>query len=86
MTLQENLRERNIIMDKVYNIDEIFGSENVKVQAILTEHLKCSGCFFNKAKFPYCFRPAYVDFCVENGINLIFIEYDKKRRNMGCYK
>ena len=74
MALQENLRERNIIMDKVYNIHEIFGSENVKVQAILTEHLKCSGCFFNKAKFPYCFRPDYIPSCIDKERNFIFIK------------
>ena len=47
-------------MDKEYNIDEIFGCTNVKVKAIPTEHLRCDGCFLNKAKFPYCFRPAFI--------------------------
>ena len=32
-------------MDKVYNIDEIFGSENVKVQAKLSDN-RCTGCYF----------------------------------------
>ena len=63
-------------MDKEYNIDEIFGYTNVKVEAIPipTEHLRCDGCFFNKAKFPYCFRPAFIPSCVDKEQNFIFIK------------
>ena len=67
-------KKRNENMDKVYNIDEIFGCTNVKVQAIPTEHLGCSGCFFDKTKFPYCFKPSYIGSCEENGQNFIFIK------------
>ena len=68
------VRERNGFMGKEYNIDEIFGCTNVKVQAIRTEHLRCNGCFFNKAKFPYCFRPAFIPSCVDKERNFIFIK------------
>lgn len=61
-------------MDKEYNIDEIFGCTNVKVQAIPIEHLRCNGCFFNKAKFPYCFRPTFIPSCVDKERNYIFIK------------
>ena len=66
-------------MDKVYNIDEIFGCTNVKVQAIPTEHLGCSGCFFNKTKSPYCFRPAFIPSCVDKERKFIFIKINNEK-------
>ena len=60
------------IIDKVFNIDEIFGSENVKVQAKIADN-GCTGCYFLKEVFPYCFKPEYVGSC-KVGIGLIFKE------------
>lgn len=65
------------LMDKVFSIDEIFGSENVKVQAIHApngKHRRCSGCFFWRNDYPNCYKPAYVGSCIENGKYFIFIK------------
>ncbi len=60
-------------MDKVYNIDEIFGSENVKVQAVLA-HNGCSGCYFGRDPPPRCFKPEFIGSCAANGLRFIFIK------------
>lgn len=69
-------------MDKVYNIDEIFGSTNVKVQAVLAYN-RCSGCYFGRDNPPRCFKPEFIGTCNENGQNYIYknklINYDKRR-------
>ena len=58
-------------MDKVYNIDEIFGSKNVKVQALLVDKA-CIGCYFLRNSS--CFKPEFVGTCRDNGQNFIFIK------------
>ena len=63
--------------DKVYNIDEIFGSTNVKVQAVLA-HNGCSGCYFGRDNPPRCFKPAYIGTCAENGRRFIYIKINDK--------
>lgn len=70
------------IIGKVFNIDEIFKEENVKVKAKIADN-GCSGCYFSKEVWPYCFKPAYIGSCDELGINLIFkkIDYVKRNRN-----
>ena len=61
-------------MDKVYNIDEIFGSENVKVQAVLA-HIGCSGCYFGRDNpLPRCFKPEFIGSCAAYGLRYIFIK------------
>ena len=60
-------------MDKVYNIEEIFGSENVKVQAKLSDN-RCLSCYFWREDPPRCFKPAFVGACRENGRRLIYIK------------
>ena len=70
------------IIGKVFNVDDLFGVENIKVKAKLADN-GCSGCYFRKEVFPYCFKPAYIGSCDELGINLIFkkIDYVKRTRN-----
>lgn len=66
-------------MDKVYNIDEIFGCKNVKVQAILAYN-GCSGCYFGRdTPHPRCFKPAYIGTCVEKGQRFIYVKINDKR-------
>lgn len=60
-------------MDKVYNIDDIFGSENVKVQAKLSDN-RCTGCYFWRNTYPYCFKPEFIGSCRKKGMNFIFIK------------
>ena len=60
-------------MDKVYNIDDIFGSTNVKVQAVLA-HCGCSGCYFGRDNPPRCFKPEFIGSCAANGLRYIFIK------------
>ena len=60
-------------MDKVYNIEELFGSENVKVQAKLSDN-RCVGCYFWRDDSPFCFKPAFVGACRENGQRFIFVK------------
>ena len=61
-------------MDKVYNIDEIFGCKNVKVQAILA-HNGCYGCYFGRdTPHPRCFKPEFIGSCAANGLRFIFIK------------
>ena len=64
-------------MDKVYNIDELFGSENVKVQAKLSDN-RCTGCYFWRNDPPFCFKPAYISTCVEKGQRFIYIKINDK--------
>lgn len=64
-------------MDKVYNIDEIFGSENVKVQAKLADN-RCVGCYFWRNNPPFCFKPAYIGTCAEKGQRFIYIKINDK--------
>ena len=70
------------IIGKVFNVDDLFGVENIKVKAKLADN-RCLGCYFRKEVFPYCFKPEYIGSCDELGINLIFkkIDYDKRTRN-----
>lgn len=65
-------------MDKVYNIDEIFGSENVKVQAKLSDN-RCVGCYFWRNNPPFCFKPAYIGTCAEKGQRFIYVKINDKR-------
>ena len=67
----------NRIMDKVYNIDELFGSENVKVQAKLSDN-RCVGCYFWRDGPPFCFKPAYIGTCVDKGRQFIYIKINDK--------
>ena len=60
-------------MDKVYNIDEIFDSENVKVQAKLSDNT-CTGCYFWRNTYPYCFKPEFIGSCAAYGLRYIFIK------------
>ena len=60
-----------MIIDKVFNIDEIFKEENVKVKAKIADN-GCSGCYFSKEVWPYCYKPSYVDNCEGNRINFNF--------------
>ena len=39
------------IIGKVFNIDEIFKEENVKVKAKIADN-GCSGCYFSKEVWP----------------------------------
>ena len=64
------------IIGKVFNIDEIFKEENVKVKAKITDN-GCLGCYFRKEFYPYYYKPSYVGSCEENGINLIFVNLKK---------
>lgn len=64
-------------MDKVYNIDEIFGSENVKVQAKLADN-RCVGCYFRRDNPPHCFKPAYIGTCVDKGRRFIYVQINDK--------
>lgn len=64
-------------MDKVYNIDEIFGSENVKVQAIPSDN-RCVGCYFWREDPPFCYKPAYISTCIENGRKNIYIKINSE--------
>lgn len=57
----------------VYNIDDIFGSTNVKVQAI-PAHSGCSGCYFGRDSPPRCFKPEFIGPCAANGLRFIFIK------------
>ena len=70
------------IIGKVFNVDDLFGVENIKVKAKLADN-GCLGCYFRKEVWPYCYKPAYIDSCDEFGINLIFkkIDYVKRTRN-----
>ena len=61
------------IIKKVFTIDEIFGVNNVKIQAKIADN-GCTGCYFQKEVYPYCFKPAYVGDCKVDGIGLIFKE------------
>lgn len=60
-------------MDKVFNIDEIFGCTNVKVQAI-PAYNRCSGCYFRRDSPPRCFKPAYIGTCEEKGLRFIYVQ------------
>ena len=64
-------------MDKEYNIDEIFGCKNVKVQAILAYN-GCSGCYFGRDNPPRCFKPAYIGTCVDKGRRFIYVQINDK--------
>ena len=64
------------IIGKVFNIDEIFKEENVKVKAKIADN-GCLGCYFSKEVWPYCYKPSYVGSCKENGIKLIFAKLKK---------
>ena len=66
------------IIDKVFNIDDIFKEENVKVKAKIADN-RCLGCYFNKEVWPYCYKPSYVGSCKENGIKLIFVKLKKSK-------
>ena len=70
------------IIGKVFNVDDLFGVENIKVKAKLAD-IGCLGCYFSKVVWPYCYKPAYISRCDELGINLIFkkIDYVKRTRN-----
>lgn len=58
----------------VYNIDEIFGCTNVKVQAVLA-HCGCSGCYFGRDRpSPRCFKPEFIGSCAANGLRFIYIK------------
>ena len=59
-------------------IDEIFKEENVKVKAKIADN-GCSGCYFRKEVYPYCYKPSYVGSCKENGIKLIFVNLKKNK-------
>lgn len=62
-----------MIPTTVYNIDDIFGSTNVKVQAILA-HNGCSGCYFGRDNPPRCFKPEFIGSCAANGLRFIYIK------------
>lgn len=63
-----------MIPTTVYNIDEIFGFTNVKVQAI-PAYNRCSGCYFRRDNpLPRCFKPAYIGSCEANGLRFIYIK------------
>lgn len=62
-----------MIPTTVYNIDDIFGSTNVKVQAILA-HNGCSGCYFGRDSPPRCFKPEFIGKCAANGLRFIYIK------------
>ena len=70
------------IIGKVFDVDDLFGVENIKVKAKLANN-GCLGCYFSKEVWPYCYKPAYISSCDEFGINLIFnkIDYVKRTRN-----
>ena len=70
------------IIGKVFNVDDLFGVENIKVKAKLADN-GCLGCYFSKEVWHYCYKPAYIGSCDEFGINLIFkkIDYVKRTRN-----
>lgn len=63
-------------MDKEYIIDEIFGCKNVKVQAIPCEY-GCPCCYFWSDSPPRCFKPAFIDRCIDNGRECIFVKINK---------
>ena len=66
------------IICKVFNIDEIFKEENVKVKAKIADN-GCLCCYFSKEVWPYCYKPSYVGSCKENGIKLIFVKLKKSK-------
>lgn len=62
-----------MIPTTVYNIDEIFGSKNVKVQAI-PAYNGCSGCYFGRDWPARCFKPEFIGSCAANGLRFIYIK------------